>query len=138
IDVFCVHDGDGYKSFCADCQIKYKYITTQSFFLRKILTIWYLIFKFTGLIGVMEMLKHITEINQVKDVDVVELINRIDLSDFGSVVNYILFRYLLKNNKKIFLWALGDDYVWVKGSMEDKEHYSMLSEITIRNFKHYI
>lgn len=138
IDVFCVHDGDGYKDFSADYQIKYKYITTNSFFLRKILSIWYLILKFTGLIGVIQILKHISEIKKFKDFDVVQLINPIALSDFGSVVNYILFRYLLKNNKKIFLCALGDDYVWVKGSMEDKEHYSMLSEIKIRNFKHYI
>ncbi len=138
IDVFCVHDGDGYKGFSADYEIKYKYINANSFFLRKILSIWYLILRFTGLIGIIQILKHISVIKKFRDFDVVQLINPIALSDFGSVVNYILFRYLLKKNKKIFLCALGDDYIWVKGSMGDKEHYSMLSDIKIKDLKHYI
>jgi hypothetical protein len=70
-----------------------------------------------GLKGVFQIFKYKKSLNELKGYDIVQLINPIFLSDFGFIVNFVIFRKIKANNKKVFLCALGDDYYWVKYSL---------------------
>lgn len=138
IEVLTISDGDAYKQYPADISIKYQFHLSENIFLKKILSLYYILLSFTGLIGCLQYIKHLKVIKDLRGYDVVQVINPIALSGFGSIVNYFFLKFLINNNHKVFLCALGDDYVWVKGSMEDRNHKSMFSKMKWDRFKEYI
>lgn len=137
-DVLLVSDGDSYKSFDSDHFIKYKYITSKIKPFNYILTGYYIFLNLSGLKGSIQIVKHINYLRKLKGYDIVQLINPIFLSGYGSIVNYFVFKYLKKNNKKVFLCALGDDYYWVKYSINKNFNYSMFDRLNIRTLKNYL
>lgn len=139
-DVLLISDGDNYKSFDSDYYIRYKSInsTSKIKLLQYGLTAYNIILSFSGLKGVIQITKHIRYLLKLKDYDVVQLINPIFLSGYGPLVNYFVFKHLKKNNKKVFLCALGDDYYWVKYCISKKFSYSMFDRLNFKTFRRYL
>lgn len=137
-EVLLLSDGDSYKSFDSDIFIKYKHIDSSNTIIKKIIKIYYLILAYSGFKGTIQIFKHIDSLRKLKGYDVVQLINPIFLSDFGSIVNFAVFLYLKNNNKKIFLCALGDDYFWVKLCLDRKIKYSFFNRMNIRTIGKYV
>ena len=137
-DVVLISNGDGYKSFNSDIFISYNYIKHKNKALTKILKIYYMILAYSGFQGCIQILKNFNEIKKLKDYDVVQLINPIFLSDFGSVVNLSVFLYLKSNNKKIYLCALGDDYYWVKFCLANGFRYSIFDRLSIKTLVKFL
>lgn len=137
INVCTVHDGDSYKKFESDILISYKRLVSKNKYVNFILRMYYQILLFLGISGCIQILFHTKKLKKLKNYDVVQLINPVFLSGFGSIVNIIVLRFLVKNNKKIFLCALGDDYIWVKGSIENKEFKSMFYFMRVNNLRQY-
>jgi len=108
-EVKTISDGDGYKSFPADILVQNLYPNNKNI-LNKI---YQLFLDYSGLAGIC---KFISVWNSVKreviGYDVVQLINPIALTGFGSIVNLYLLSYLKRNNSRIFLDVVGDDYYW--------------------------
>lgn len=137
IEVVTISDGDSYKNFSSDFVIKYKYIQTRSAILNKFLNIYYLMLDFLGIKGIFQILTKTKILRKLKGYDVVQLINPIALSGYGSIVNILFIFYLKLNNKKIFLCALGDDYFWVKRGMKDnKTMFSLMKLSNIHKFSY--
>lgn len=125
IDITTLSDGDSYKNFKPDIKVKYNRLVSKNKFINFILKIYYLLIMYLGLTGLIQILKYINVLKKIKGYDIVQVINPICLSGYGSIVNYFFFKFLIRNNKKIFLCCLGDDYVWVKGSLNNKNFKSM-------------
>lgn len=138
IELTTVSDGDAYKKFPADIFIKYDRKELKNRHLNYILKFYYLILIYTGLLGVFQILKYVENIKSLKNYDVVQVINPIALSGFGSIVNLFFMKFIIKNNKKVFLCCLGDDYVWVKGSIKNKKFKSMFYLMSLKNFEQYV
>lgn len=138
INVCTVHDGDSYKKFESDVIIKYKRFESKNKYINFILKVYYQWLLYLGLLGCLQIFKYRNELNKLKGYDVVQIINPIFLSGFGSIVNIIVLKYLLKHNKKLFMCALGDDYVWVKGSLKNKNFKSMFHLMSLKNFRQYL
>lgn len=137
-NVDLIHNGDGYKSFEADFLIEYSYITSSNRYFNFLLKLYYVILMYLGVKGMLQIFKYIKQIRNMKGYDVVQLINPIFLNDFGSIVNFIVFLYLKKNNNKIFLCALGDDYFWVRYCLEGNFKYSIFDRLNYRTVGRYI
>lgn len=137
-DVTCIHDGDGYKKFNADYKVIYNRYEPNNKFLKKMFGLYYIFLGTTGIRGSMQILKYRKLISQLKEYDVVQLINPIFLSDYGVWINFFLFLFLKKNNKKIFLCALGDDYFWIKASLDKQYKYSMFDRLSLKNYKNFL
>lgn len=102
-DVVLASDGDGFKNYSRDINL-YRhssslYDTTSSF------------------------CNIIRNLSNFKGYDVVQLINPCFTTQ-NVYVNIQLFRYLKRNNKKVFLGAFGDDYFWLKACLDKKFRYS--------------
>lgn len=138
IEVVTVHDGDSYKNFESDISIKYNRLSSNNKYINFILRFYYLVLLYLGILGCFQIFLHKDKLNSLRGYDVVQLINPVFLSGFGSIVNIFVLRFLLKNNKKIFLCALGDDYIWVKGSLKNKEFKSMFHLMKSRNIRQYL
>lgn len=138
IDVLLVSDGDAYKKFPNDINIEYNFHVSKNFFLKRFFNFYYMFLLYSGLQGIVQIFKYLDQIKKMKNFDVVQLINPVALSGFGSIVNIFFIRYLAKYNKNLFLCALGDDYYWVKGSMLNKRHVSMFSKIKWKYIYEYI
>lgn len=138
INVCTVHDGDSYKKFEPDVVIKYNRLESKNKYINFILKLYYQLLLYLGLSGCLQIFKYRNEISKLKGYDVVQIINPVFLSSFGSIVNIIVLKYLLRHNKKMFMCALGDDYIWVKGSLENKKFKSMFHLMTLRNFRQYL
>lgn len=136
-EVLLIHNGDGYKNFQADLFIKYTYISSKNRFLNKAINFYYILLAYSGLKGCIQIFKYIDVIKKMRDYDVVQLINPLYISDYGSIVNLAIFIYLKSKNKKIFLCALGDDYYWVKYCLDKNFEYSIFDQLSIRTFKNY-
>ena len=130
-EVLTVHDGDSYKGFPKDIEIKYKYYSSSNLYIRNFFLMYYILIDFLGIKGLLQISFHINNLSKLKDYDVVQLINPIALEGFGSIVNILLIYFLKKKNKKVFLCALGDDYYWVSNALRDNR--SMFNDINIKN-----
>jgi glycosyltransferase involved in cell wall biosynthesis len=107
---FIISDGDGYKKYPSDILLINEVIPTKNFFKRTYRNI----ISRLGLNGLFTFLKRWDEIKKnLCGYDIVQLVNSVPLSGFGSVANLIMMKYVQKNNKYIFLSVLGDDYYTV-------------------------
>ena len=135
--VTTVHNGDSYKSFKPDIFLSYKEIESNNLIVKKLLELYYLILVYSGFKGLLQIFKFLPIIKDMKEYDVVQLINPRFLAGFGSIVNFLVFLYIRKFNKKIFLCALGDDYFWVKYCLDKKYKYSMFDRLSLKNLRNY-
>lgn len=137
--VYLIHDGDSYKKFDSnDFSVYYNRIFSKNKTLNAIISIYYLALDFIGLKGIIQCLKYISKVRELKDFDVVQIINTKPFSQFGAWANYLLLKEIFENNKKVYLCALGDDFTWVKSCLNNKPPYSMFNSFSIKNIKHYI
>ena len=134
-EVNAVHNGDSYKSFEADIFINYKMMSSNNKIIQSILELYYLILVYSGFKGIFQIFKYYSTLKSLKGYNVVQLINTRFLAGFGPIVNFFVFRMLKKNNKKIFLCALGDDYFWVKYCLEKRFAYSMFDRLSFKTFR---
>lgn len=137
-DVTFIHNGDGYKKFKADFYIDYKRISVKNKFLNKLISLYYILLGVLGIKGIFQIFRYKDLLLTLKNYDIVQIINPIFIMDYGVVVNLYIYKYLKKQNKKIFLCALGDDYFWIKNSLEKKYKYSMFDRLNIKSFKYYL
>lgn len=129
--VCLVSDGDSYKKFPADVLlIKPRNKTKLGKYINYASTIF-------GLNGIISFLSSYKKWRKLKGFDIVQIINPAPLQDFGIISNYLFLRFLFKNNKKVFLCALGEDYYWVKSCLEKKFRYSALDNFNQVNKKKY-
>lgn len=129
-NVTWVHDGDAYKKFTgSDLDIKY----TKKPVTSLILKIYFFILDILGVKGLIAIRKYKKEIESLKDFDIVQIINTKPLGEFGSYANIYFLEKIFNQNSKVFLSALGDDYVWVKNSLQEKSQ-SMFNRMTYKNF----
>lgn len=129
--VTLISDGDSYKKFNSDFEVINDRVPAK-FILTSIL---YLCYDFSGLAGLRKFLLIWRNLKlKISGYDVVQLINPIALSGFGSISNLIFLNFLKKHNDKIYLSALGDDYYWVKSCYENGNKYEALKNINIFNF----
>jgi hypothetical protein len=125
-------DGDSYKGFTRDISISGPVIKSK-------LAIYLNIVKeYLGIRGLILYFKNSEKINRLKNYDVVQIINPVALECFGSIANILLIRKLSKNNKKMYLCALGDDYEWVSGCINGKFKYSALDRLSTKTFHRYL
>ena len=137
-DVTCIHNGDGYKKLDADFYIDYVRFSTENKILNKFFSLYYILLNIVGLKGVIQIFKYRNIISKLKGYDVVQLINPIFILDYGILVNFFIFLYLRRNNSKVFLCALGDDYFWVKSSLDKKYKYSMFDRLNIKTYRRFL
>lgn len=135
--VHCVHNGDGFKSFQADTFIIYKTISSNSKLLQNIINLYYLVLVYSGLKGVFQILPYIKTLRTFKNYDIVQIINPRFLAGFGPLVNLVVFFSLKRDNHKVFLCALGDDYFWVKYCLDKNFKYSMFDRLSLKTFKKF-
>ncbi len=132
-DVTVISGGDGYKNYPRDIdvpELKNKTVPEKIFVMLS---------DFLGVKGILRYLLHYRElIASLKGFDVVQLMNPIALPAFGSLVNTHIINSLKKNNSKLYLCALGDDYFWVRDNLKRKYPYSALSSLKITNFHKYL
>lgn len=131
-NVVVLSGGDGYKSFERDIDIPDFESNV------KVLNVFCVILDFFGLKGLISYFKHRKKIKNLKGFDVVQLINPIVISAFGSLLNALLIRRLRKNNSTMFLCALGDDYQWVDMCLKNKLKYSPFDKMSFFNLHRYI
>ena len=136
-EVLLVNNGDSYKSFHSDLYIDYKYFKSSSKVLNKLINIYYIILMYSGFKGCIQIFRHKKLIESMKNYDVIQLINPLFLADYGAIVNLLTFVYLKKHNKKIFLSALGDDYIWIKYCLNKNFKYSIFDRLSIKTIKQY-
>ncbi|EOC1327594.1 glycosyltransferase [Cronobacter dublinensis] len=131
-NVVIVSDGDSYKNFSRDITI------TAQKRKGKLAALARMHLDVTGTKGLITYFKHKKVIAGLKGYDVVQIINTVPLDCFGSIASYLFIRNLKKNNKKLFLCALGDDYRWVKACLLNRFKYSALSNLTVKTLHKYI
>lgn len=59
-------------------------------------------------------------IKGIKGFDVVQIINPVICEQLNSNLNKLLFDILTENNKKVFMYAVGDDTAWVSYHIKNK------------------
>lgn len=136
INVVTLSDGDSYKNFKSDITIKYNTLQSKYKIVNLILIFYYYFIEFIGVKGLIQILFYFNKIKRLKGYDVVQIINPVALSGFGSIVNILFIYFLKSNNKKLFLCALGDDYYWVKSELKNSK--SLFSLMGFRNFSKYL
>lgn len=131
-EVVVCSDGDSYKEFERD-------ITISANPVRSRFGAYFNIVKdYIGIRGLLLYRKKRDVLKQLQGFDVVQLINPMALECFGSLANIFLLNNLSKNNKKIFLCALGDDYCWVNACLSNKFKYSAMSRLKLRTTHRYL
>jgi len=129
--VTLISDGDAYKNYKSDLLIKNNRNKGGNLFKRML----FLFYDFSGLAGLKTFLLSWRKLKkEFQGFDIIQLINPVALSGFGSIPNLILLRFLSKQNSKIFLCALGDDYYWVKECFKSDNKYEALKKINLFNF----
>lgn len=130
-NVVWIHDGDAYKKFSgADFNIKYNQIEAPSVFLK----FFYILLDFLGIKGIFAIRKYKNKIDTLRDFDVVQIINTKPLGEFGSYANIYFLKKIFNQNKRVYVSALGDDYIWVKNCLDKKVKYSMFDRLNFKNF----
>lgn len=66
-----------------------------------------------------------------------QLINPVAIQPFGSIANILFLRDIFKNNKRVYLAALGDDFSWVRACMRGKFNYSALDRLRLGTLVEY-
>lgn len=131
INVKLISDGDGYKKFAADIIIKYNTKKNAG----KLYNAYSIFSELIGTKGLITFFKKWKLLRiELQGYDIVQLINPVALSGFGSIVNLFLLWYLKNHNKKIFLCALGDDYYWVKDCLQKNLKHTVLNGVSFYNF----
>lgn len=102
-DVTVASDGDGFKNYYRDIDLKRKSSTLKDT-ISNLLTIY-------------------SNLKNFKGYDIVQITNPCFTTQ-NVRVNIELYRYLKRHNKKIFLGAFGDDYFWIKACLDQKYKYS--------------
>lgn len=97
-DVTVASDGDGFKNYPRDIDL-----------LRKSSSIKDTIQAIGNIV---------LNLSNLKNYDVVQLINPC-FTTLSVEINRYLYRYLRKNNKKVFLGAFGDDSFWLKACLDN-------------------
>lgn len=129
--VVWIHDGDAYKKFSgADFNIKYNQVEAPSLFLK----FFYILLDFLGIKGIFAIRKYKNKIDTLRDFDVVQIINTKPLGEFGSYANIYFLKKIFNQNKRVYVSALGDDYIWVKNCLDKKVKYSMFDRLNFKNF----
>lgn len=128
VSVFKVSNGDGYKNFPTDILFRINYSKKRGF-IRKLL---WAIGTYLGLSGFIDFLyKWHKYKRKFGGYDVVQLVNPVALSGYGSIANIIMVRYVVKHNKRLFLSVMGDDYYvtrYMKNNHErGNEFYNQIS-----------
>lgn len=122
IDTFSISDGDMFKNYPADFLLVNK--KESKGLITKILR--YISYRL-GLSGWSTFVKNWHTLKQISQgFDVVQLINPVALTGFGSIPNFIFLKHLKRTNKKVFLSALGDDYYvveWFKKNDRKSNYY---------------
>lgn len=136
IYVKTLSDGDSYKNFDSDFRIKYKEFIPKNKYMKFVLLAYYIFLDFVGVKGLVQIWSYLHIIKELKDYDIVQIINPVALSGFGSIVNLFFIQYLKERNKKMYLCAVGDDYYWVKSELKNEN--SMFSLLRINNFYKYL
>jgi hypothetical protein len=137
-EVTLIHDGDSFKGFKADYILDYKKFSVKNKFLNIFIRLYYLILLLTGIRGVFQIFRHKKILLSLKGYDVVQLINPVYLNGYGALVNLIYFFYLKKNNRKVFLCALGDDYIYCRYALDGNLKYSMYDNLKVKNIRYFL
>jgi glycosyltransferase involved in cell wall biosynthesis len=121
-EVVLVNNGDGFKDYPADISYKAKFFKSKLGNIPR--QIWYRIFKFD--LAQLEFgIRFYFKLKQLKDFDVVQLINEAPIQTLPSFELYLL-KKLLHQNKKTFLLCCGVDYVIMKYMLDKKLRYSIM------------
>ena len=121
--VTLIGSGDGYKNFPVDIKI------VSTFFESRLLKpLAKLIDKlFNVSLNEVEIgIKYLIKIKNLKNYDIVQLINENALQTIPIFQIYLL-KKIITNNKKTFLLSCGTDYLSVKYSLDQKFKYSILT-----------
>ncbi|BBT81386.1 glycosyl transferase family 1 [Aeromonas veronii] len=129
--VLTLSDGDSYKNFPRDITIKRKH------FSGKIGLLYELILEYLGVKGLICYLLNFKKINSLKGYDVVQIINPVAIEAFGSIANIFFIKKLSKNNRSLFLCALGDDTRWVDACLTGGFKYSPFNWLTLKTAVKY-
>lgn len=122
-EVVLVNNGDGFKDYPADISYKARFFKSKLGNIPR--QIWYRIFKYD--LAQLEFgIRFFFKLNQLKDFDVVQLINEAPIQTLPSLELYLL-KKLFKQNKKKFLLCCGVDYVTMTHMLEQKERYSIMN-----------
>lgn len=118
-----INDGDSYKGFSSDFTIEYPK-ARKGLLGRIIHNIAYRL----GVNGFISFQRQWPSLKQhLRSYEVVQIINPVIFSDWGSVANIVILRYLRKNNEKVFLSVLGFDYYqmrWSERNFNPSGYYS--------------
>jgi glycosyltransferase involved in cell wall biosynthesis len=131
-NVTLLSDGDSYKGFEKDFSIPY--VTSKNYLFRKLLIIGDLL----GIKGLLQYWRNVKLVQTLKEFDVVQIINPVALEGYGSIANLFFLRWLKRNNARIFLCALGDDYYWVKAALGREYRYSAMDNLSLHHIKPYL
>lgn len=102
-EVTLASDGDGFKNYYRDIDLK-----RES----------------SGVIDTLSSLfKVCKSFRSFKGYDIVQIINPCFTTQ-NIRINLILYRFLKRNNGKVFLGAFGDDYFWLKACLDKQFRYS--------------
>lgn len=126
-EVLLISDGDSFKNYDRDINISV--IRPKNRFYNFMFDI--------GLTGLLNYYTNRKKFDQIDNYDAVFFINPIPIESFGFIGNFLLFKKLHKQNKKIFLQALGDDYYWVKFCLNKKFNYSPFDNMNYKNINKF-
>ncbi|MBW9452861.1 glycosyltransferase family 1 protein [Citrobacter portucalensis] len=127
INVTLISDGDSYKGLPADILFCGNLDKKVSNILSKISK---KIFFLLGVNGFSNFYREKNKIDRLVDFDVVQLINPLPFQQIGWLLNMYIIYKLKRQNKKIFLCALGEDYYWVKACLNKKFTYCALDNLS--------
>lgn len=131
-DVTLASDGDGYKGLERDIDLSLRSSSNKVF--RKLGNFFLLV----GIGGLFNYWRLREKRRRFKGYDVVQIVNPVVINSLGSLGNILLIRYLVKNNKKIYLLAIGDDYYWVRSALELKSNKSCFRRMTFSNLHRFV
>lgn len=111
IETFSISNGDGYKKYPADILIKKNLKKSKNILIKFINNIKFRL----GIDGIFVLLKQWNSLKKhLVGFDIVQIINPVPFSDFGSIANIVFLRYINKHNRIIVMSVLGDDYYTLK------------------------
>lgn len=121
-EVLLINNGDGFKNYPADISIRAHFFKSKIGNIPR--QIWYKLFKFD--LALLEHgLRFWLKINQLKDFDIVQLINEKPIQTCPRLELFLL-KKLFNQNSAIFLLSCGIDYLNLQHLLAKKERYSIL------------
>ncbi|AXC76711.1 glycosyltransferase family 1 protein [Salmonella enterica subsp. arizonae serovar 63:z36:-] len=130
--VTTISDGDAYKNFPRDITIPLNKNTSKWAVLKDY------IYDYLGIKGLFLYFKKRKTLSELRGFDIVQLINPAPIAAFGSLASLLLLKKLERNNNKLFLCALGDDYRWVSACLSGTYKYSALDNLSVKTFPKYL